>query len=67
MNKLYFKSEIFNVFEIARILFNNYYNGKDDYSDIDIKAINNMLLSIEHNIKNIKEEIKYYELEKENK
>ena len=58
MNKLYLKSEIFDVFENARILFNDYYNGKADYTDDDLYEISYLIAKMEENIKNIKEELR---------
>ena len=58
MNKYYLKNEIFDVFENARILFNDYYNGKDDYSDEDLEKIKELLKAIKQDIKNIDEELK---------
>ena len=63
MNNLYVKQNIFTIFDTARVLFNNFYNGHfDNYSDIEIKAIVNMLKVIENNVNEIKEEIKYSEV-----
>lgn len=58
MNKYYLKNEIFDVFENARILFNDYYNGKENYSDEDIEKIKELLKAIKEDIKNIEEELK---------
>ena len=58
MNKYYLKNELFDVFENARILFNDYYNGKEDYSDEDLEKIKELLKAIKENIKNIDEELK---------
>lgn len=57
MNKYYLKNLIFDVFENARILFNDYYNGKEDYSDEDLEKIKVLLKAIEQDIKNIDEEL----------
>lgn len=58
MNKLYFKSEIFDLFENARELFNDYYNGKSSYSESDLYEISYLIAKMEENIKNIKEELR---------
>lgn len=58
MNKLYFKSEIFDLFENARGLFNDYYNGKAIYSENDLYEISYLIAKMEENIKNIKEELR---------
>lgn len=58
MNKLYFKSEIFDLFENARELFNNYYNGKANYTENDLYEISYLIAKMEENIKNIKEELR---------
>lgn len=57
MNKYYLKNELFDVFENARILFNDYYNGKENYSDEDIEKIKELLRAIKEDIKNIEEEV----------
>ena len=58
MNKIYFKSEIFDVFENVRELFNKYYNGKANYSESDLYEISYLIAKMEENIKNIKEELR---------
>ena len=58
MNKIYFKSEIFDIFESARELFNEYYNGKASYSKNDLYEISYLIAKMEENIKNIKEELR---------
>jgi len=55
-NELYFKNEIFDLFENARVLFNDYYNGKESYTNEDINAIKDILKAIKENIKNIENE-----------
>ena len=56
------KREIFSLYDSARELFNNYYNGFEGaYTSEDIKAIGDVVMDIEHNLGNIKEEIEYYE------
>lgn len=68
MNNLYIKQNIFSIFDTSRVLFNNFYNGHlDNYNDMEIIAITNMLKVIENNINEIKEEIKYSEAMIENK
>lgn len=58
MYDLYVKQEIFNMFDLTRVLFNDYYNGHNDsYTDIEIDKIRNIINSIENNCKEIKEEI----------
>lgn len=39
MDKLELKRLIFDLFENARILFNDYYNGKEEYTDRDLDEI----------------------------
>lgn len=58
MNKYYLKNELFDVFENARILFNDYYNDKEYYSDEDLEKIKELLKAIKQDIKNIDEELK---------
>ena len=58
MNKLWFKNLIFDIFENARILFNDYYNGKESYSDEDIEKIKELLENIKEDVKQIESEMK---------
>lgn len=52
------KREIFDLFDNARVLFNDYYNGfEGSYTIEDIETIKSLLSKIEGNIKNIKEEL----------
>lgn len=60
MNKLYFKSEIFDLFENARELFNDYYNGKEEYTNKDISEINKLIWNIQNNIDEISSMIIIY-------
>lgn len=53
-DKLCFKNEIFDLFENARVMFNDFYNGKEEYSEKDIKDIKDLLLKMQENINNIK-------------
>lgn len=56
------KREIFDLFDYNRQLFNDYYNGfEGSYTEQDIQTISAIINNIEHNIKNIREEIEYYE------
>ena len=57
INELYVKNEIFDLYENARILFNDYYNGKDKYNEEDIKNIYDLILKIIDNINDIESEI----------
>lgn len=57
MNKLYFKNLIFDVFENARLLFNDYYNSKESYSDEDLEKIKELLAVIKEAIKQIESEV----------
>lgn len=58
MNNLNLKNEIFYIFENARILFNDYYNGKNEYQEKDIRAIYDLVMSLQMNIDEIKDIIK---------
>lgn len=58
------KRGIFDLFDYARILFNQFYNGKDSYNKTDINAIYNLMRCIKKNIAEIEEEIKF-EIEEE--
>ena len=56
------KREIIDLFGNSRILFNDYYNGfATEYYDSDLEKIKKIISDIEINIKNIREEITYYE------
>ena len=57
-NKLYLRNLIFDVFENARILFNDYYNGKESYSDEDIEKIKELLEKVKEDVKQIESEVK---------
>ena len=58
MNNLNLKNEIFAIFESARILFNDYYNGKNEYQEKDIRAIYDLIMSLQMNIDEVKDMIK---------
>ncbi|MBQ6628562.1 MAG: hypothetical protein IJI98_11165 [Methanosphaera sp.] len=52
------KRELFDLFENARILFNEYVNGiSRDYTEEDTKSIQKLIELIEENIKEVKEMI----------
>ena len=53
INELDLKREIFDLFENARVLFNEYYNGKEDYSEKDIAKIYDLILKVQDNVSNI--------------
>lgn len=53
MDKLELRREIFDLFENARILFNDYYNGKEEYSEKDIIKIYDLILKVQDNVSNI--------------
>lgn len=58
MNNLSLKNEIFDIFESARILFNDYYNDKNEYKEKDIRAIYDLIMSLQINIDEVKDMIK---------
>lgn len=59
-NTMMLKRELFDLFENARILFNDYVNGIDrDFTKEDIKAIEKLMELVEHDSEEIKEMIKY--------
>ena len=58
INELYVRNSIFDIFENARILFNDYYNGKSDYTEKDIEKIKELLEKVKENIKDIESEIR---------
>lgn len=56
MNRLEIQRNIFDIFENARVLFNDYYNGfYHNYTDEDKKIILSLLNMIGNDIDNIKE------------
>ena len=58
MNELELKRQIFDLFDSARVLFNDYYNGKNNYTETDLLEISNLIRKIETiNIPSIKEEV----------
>ena len=48
MNKLELKRQIFELFDRARILFNDFYNGKEEYTDEDISEMYDLILRIDN-------------------
>lgn len=60
MDKLELKRQIFDLFENARILFNEYYNGKEEYTNEDIVEINKLMWNIQNNIDKISSMIIVY-------
>ena len=57
MNKYYVKNLIFDIFENSRVLFNDYYNGKEVYTEEDIEKIKVLLRATEEDIKQLESEI----------
>lgn len=53
INEFELKREMFDLFDNARILFNDYYNGKKEYSEEDIKNIYDLILKVQDNVSNI--------------
>lgn len=53
INELYLKNEIFSIFENARILFNDFYNGKNNYDEKDIENVKRIITNIKMNIDEI--------------
>lgn len=59
-NSMLMRQYLFDLFENARILFNDYVNGMQrDFTKEDLKAIEKLLELAEYDIKEIKEDIKY--------
>ena len=52
------KRELFDLFENARILYNDYYRINRDFTKDDIEAIKKLMELVEHNTKEVKEMIK---------
>lgn len=42
------KRQIFDLFDRARILFNDFYNGKEEYTDRDISEMYDLILRIDN-------------------
>lgn len=55
--KYMLKNQIFDIFENARELFNDYYNGKEEYTQEDYKRILEIIENMENDIKEIKYEV----------
>ena len=53
------KRELFDLFENARILYNEYYRIQRDFCKDDLKAIKKFMELVDNNSKNIKEMINY--------
>ena len=50
------KRNIFYIFEITRILFNNYYNGHgDNFTDEELNEILNKIIELEEQLKELKQ------------
>ena len=50
------KRTIFNIFEITRKLFNNYYNGHDDnFTDEELNEILDKITELEEQLKELKQ------------
>jgi hypothetical protein len=47
------KNEIFDIFENSRELFNDYYNGKKEYTQEDYKRIYEIMKNLKEDIKEI--------------
>lgn len=58
-NNIEIKRNIYNVYDIARILWNNYYNGKEEYTKNDLKGIKYIITSLDVTIKELKESVDY--------
>lgn len=50
------KSEIFDIYSIVRELWNDYYNGKEVYSNDDLARIQTLMFALKNDIT----EIEYY-------
>ena len=53
------KRNIYNVYDIVRILWNNYYNGVEEYTENDLKGIEYMIANLNATIKELKESVDY--------
>lgn len=51
------KREIFDLFDYARILYNDFYRKDGNFNETDTKAIKNIIKTIEKDINEIKEEM----------
>ena len=57
-NSMQLKRELFDLFENARILFNDYYRIDRDFNEEDLKAIEKLMELVDYDSKEIKEMIK---------
>lgn len=57
-NSMMLKRELFDLFETARILFNDYYRINRDFNKEDLKTIEKLIELVEHDSEEIKEMIK---------
>ena len=57
------KREIFSVFENARVLFNDYYNGKENFSKEDLEKLDDIMYDLKQEIKEIQYNIDILESE----
>lgn len=51
------KRNIFNIFGIARLIFNDYYNGIEKYSEQDLDDIKLFLLDLEEQIIELRKDL----------
>lgn len=51
------KREIFDIQDKVRILWNDFYRKDGEFNETDLKAIENIMKSMEYNFKEIKEMI----------
>ena len=51
------KREIFDIQDKVRVLWNDFYRKDGEFDETDLKAIENIMKSMEHNFKEIKEMI----------
>lgn len=61
INELYLKHLIYDVTDVPRVLFNDYYNGKDNYNKNDIKDIKNLIEKLKAHTKELENELEYLE------
>lgn len=53
------KRNIYNIYDVVRILWNNYYNGVEEYTKNNLKSIKYIIASLDATIKELKESVDY--------
>ena len=59
IKNFYLKQLIYNVYDVSRVLFNDYYNGKDSYAENDIEDIKNLIEQLKAMVEDLENELVY--------